>query len=171
MPSADQVPVKTSHSRCTGTGGLSLSPDRPALHYVLFVLPTFTSRRVSARSLPRRGKCDGLLVAFTFGHHGPRHPRNLVGEGDRSNLGWLARQQCGEPRPMFAATLLGIADDRQRAGHEQTAQISVALFAEAAEPFPTSARMLFRYQADPGREIPPRSEGLRISDAGDQSGS
>ena len=25
------------------TSGLSRSPDRPALHYVLFVLPTFTS--------------------------------------------------------------------------------------------------------------------------------
>ena len=26
--------------RCTGTSGLSRSPDRPALHYVLFALPT-----------------------------------------------------------------------------------------------------------------------------------
>jgi hypothetical protein len=32
---------------CTGTCGLSRSPDRPALHYVLFVLPTFTSGRIS----------------------------------------------------------------------------------------------------------------------------
>jgi hypothetical protein len=28
---------------------------------------------------------------------------------------------------------LGIADDRQRAGHEQTAQVAVTLFADAAK--------------------------------------
>ena len=71
---------------------------------------------------------------------------------------------------MFAAVDLGMADDRQRAGHEQTAQVAVTLLADAAEPFPTPARMLLRYQPDPGREIPPRSESLRISDAGDQGG-
>ena len=38
---------KPAFRRCTGTCGLSRSPDRPALHYVLFALPTFTSRRMS----------------------------------------------------------------------------------------------------------------------------
>ena len=33
---------KPAFYRCTGTCGLSRSPDRPALHYVLFALPTFT---------------------------------------------------------------------------------------------------------------------------------
>jgi hypothetical protein len=33
----------------------------------------------SARSRSRR-ECDGFLVAFTLGHHGPRHPCDLVGE-------------------------------------------------------------------------------------------
>jgi hypothetical protein len=31
--------------------GLSRSPDRPALHYVLFALPTFTSRRMTVPAL------------------------------------------------------------------------------------------------------------------------
>src|SRR5262249_10166537 len=39
--------------------------------YVLFALPTFASRRMSARSRSRR-ECDGFLVALTSGHHGPR---------------------------------------------------------------------------------------------------
>src|SRR5215813_3920982 len=45
-----------------------LIADRPALHYVLFALPTFTSRPMSARSQSRR-KCDGFLIAITPGHH------------------------------------------------------------------------------------------------------
>jgi hypothetical protein len=72
---------------------------------------------------------------------------------------------------MLGAMDLGIADDRQRADHKQTAQVAVALFADAAESFPTPAQMLLRHQADPGREISSRSESLRISDAGDQGGS
>src|ERR1700737_4217523 len=108
---------------------------------------------LGAISSSRRER-DGLPVALTLGHHRPRHPRDLVGERDRSDLRWLARQQRGEPWPMFAAVDLGIADDRQRAGHKQTAQVAVALFADAAEPFPTPARMLLRHQPDPSREIP-----------------
>jgi hypothetical protein len=86
----------------------------PALHYVLFALPTFTSRPISARSWLCR-KCDGFLVAITPGHHGPRHSCDLVGERDRGDLGRPARQQCCKPRPMVSAVDLGIADDRQRA--------------------------------------------------------
>src|SRR5262245_22133107 len=37
----------------------------PALHYVLFALPTFRSRRKSARSRSRR-ECDGFFVAITL---------------------------------------------------------------------------------------------------------
>src|SRR6266550_4015001 len=39
-----------------------------------------------ARSrLPR--KCDGIPISFTLGHHGPGHPRNLVGKRDGGDLG------------------------------------------------------------------------------------
>jgi len=39
-----------------------------------------------ARSrLPR--KCDGIPISLTLGHHGPGHPRNLVGERDGGDLG------------------------------------------------------------------------------------
>src|SRR5207302_10068369 len=38
-----------------------------------------------ARSrLPR--KCDGILTSFTLTHHGPGHPRNLVGKRDGGDL-------------------------------------------------------------------------------------
>src|SRR5262249_29393874 len=55
--------------------------------------PNFTSRRMSARSRSRR-ECDGFLVALTPGHHGPRHPCDLVGQRDRRDLGRPPRQQC-----------------------------------------------------------------------------
>jgi hypothetical protein len=48
---------------------------------------------------------------------------------------------------------LGVADDGERAGNKQAAQIAVTPFADTAEPVLTSARVLLRYDADPGREI------------------
>src|SRR5450756_639845 len=99
---------------------------------------------MSARFRLRR-KCDGLLVALALGHHGPDHPRNLVGERDSSHLRRSPRQQCREPGPMFGAMDLGIADDSERAGHEQAAQIAVTLLADTAEPVLASARVLLRY--------------------------
>jgi hypothetical protein len=132
MPSADQVPVKSAFD---GTCGLSRSPDRPALHYVLFALPTFTSRRVSGAISFSRER-DGFFVAFAPGHHSPGHSRNLVGERDSRNLGRPPRQQRREPGSVPGAMDLGIADDRERASHEQAAQIAISLFADTAEPVP-----------------------------------
>jgi hypothetical protein len=71
---------------------------------------------------------------------------------------------------MFGAMDLGIADDGQRACREQAAQIAIALFADAAELTLAPARVLLRHQPNRGGKIPSRSESLRISDAGDQSG-
>jgi site-specific DNA recombinase len=43
---------------------------------------------------------DGLPCSAHSGHHGSRHPCNLVDERVRSNLGWATRQQSRKPRPM-----------------------------------------------------------------------
>ena len=86
-----------------------------------------------ARSrLPRQAR--GLFVTLTLGHHGPGHPRNLVGERDGGDLGRASCLQRREPGPMPGAMDLGIADDGECSGHEQAAQIAIALFADAAEP-------------------------------------
>jgi hypothetical protein len=47
---------------------------------------------VGAISLRR--ECDGFLIALTPGHHGPRHPGDLVGKRDRRDLGRPPCQQC-----------------------------------------------------------------------------
>src|SRR5437868_12246938 len=50
MPSADQVPVKSPHSTMHWHMWVVLIAGSAGLHYVLFALPTFTSRPISARS-------------------------------------------------------------------------------------------------------------------------
>src|SRR3990172_3324348 len=135
--------------RCTGTCGLSRSPDRPALRYVLFALPTFTSRRMAgAISLRRKG--DGFFVTLALGHHGPSHSGDLVGKCDGSDLRWSPGQQRRKPGPMLCAMELGIADHGERAGGEQAAQIAIALLADAAEPVLAPARVLLGHEPDPG---------------------
>jgi hypothetical protein len=64
---------------------------------------------------------------------------------------------------------VGVADDGERAGHEQAAQIAVTLLADIAEPVLASARVLFRHDTDPGREVACWSEGLWISNGSDHS--
>ena len=71
---------------------------------------------------------------------------------------------------MPGAMDFGIADDGQRTGREQAAQIAIAAFADIAEPVLASARVLLRHEPNPGREVPPRPENPRIRDAGNQSG-
>src|SRR5664279_2750003 len=85
-----------------------------------------------ARSRLRR-KRGGFLVSLAFGHHGPDHSRNLVGERDSSNLGRPPCQQRREPGPMPGAMDLGVTDDGERPGHEKAAQIAVTLLADAAK--------------------------------------
>ena len=66
---------------------------------------------------------NSITVTLARGHHRPDHPRNLVGKRDGSHLGGPPRQQCREPGPMFGVMDFGIADDGERPGHEQAAQI------------------------------------------------
>src|SRR5262245_24706357 len=152
MPSADQVPVKNPHSRMqwhmwvvliAGSTGSALRTVRlPNLHITPHV-GAISSRR----------KCDGFLVALTFGHHGPSHPRQLVGERDRGDLRWPPGQQRRKPRPVFGAMDLGIPDHRKCTRCEQASQIAVALFADTAELVLAPTRMLPGHEPDPGRKV------------------
>src|SRR5215211_5270078 len=116
MPSADQVPVKSSHSTMrwhkwvvltAGSTGSALRAVRPPNLHITPVI-----RRDSRLSRKR----DGFLVSLAPGHHGPDHSRDLVGERDGGNLGRPPRQQSREPGPVFGAMDLGVTDDSKRAG-------------------------------------------------------
>src|SRR5450759_973660 len=133
MPSADQVPVISTHltmqwhkwvvliAGSTGSALRAVRPFQPSHH-----------AGCPARSRLRR-ECDGFLVALAPGHHGPGHPRDLVGERDGGDLGRPPRQQCREPGPMLGAMDLGITDDGERSCRKQAAQIPSALLANTAE--------------------------------------
>src|SRR5690349_11809944 len=133
------------------------------------VCPFQPSHHAGSPARSRSGrKRDRFLVAFTSAHHGPHHPRELVGKRNCGHLGWPTHQQGGEPGPVPGTVDLGIADDGQRTGHEQAAQVAITLLADTAEPVSASARMLLGHQPDPGREVASRAECFRVSDAGDQ---
>ena len=147
-------------------------PDRRndrVLHYVLFALPTFTSRHGTRRECSSDPQPERIIVSLTPSHHCPGYSREFVGKGDGSDFGRPSCQQRCDPRPILGAVDLALVpDDGECAGHEQAAQITVPLFADATEPVPTPARVLFGYQPDPGREVPTRSESFRIGDACNQ---
>ncbi len=85
--------------------------------------------------------------------HSTMHWHMWVVLCDGGDLGRSPGQQCREPRAVFGAVDLGIADDSERPSHEQAAQIAVTLFADAAEPVLAPARVLLRNEPDPGREV------------------
>src|SRR5450759_5657575 len=100
MPSADQVPVNSTHSMMrwhkwvvliagsTGSALRAVCPFQPSHH-----------AGCSTRSRLCR-KRDGLLVALAPGHHGPGHAGDLVGKRDGSHLGRPPREQCRKPGPV-----------------------------------------------------------------------
>src|SRR5215216_2919472 len=107
------------------------SPSHPSHHAGFPGAIAFTAQ---ARQVP--------YIAHPLSHHGPSHPRHLVGERNGGDLRRPPRQQCCEPWPMPGAMDLRIADDGECAGCEQAAQIAVALFADTTEPVLATARVL-----------------------------
>src|SRR6478672_6448475 len=117
MPSADQVPVKTSHSTMhwhmwvvliAGSTGSALRAVRPPNLHIAPDVGTISLRR----------QRDGFLVALTLGHHRPCHSCDLVGQRDRSDLRWPPRHQSREPWPVLGAMDFGIADHGERTGRK-----------------------------------------------------
>src|SRR6187401_573371 len=117
MPSADQVPVNSSHSTMlwpmwvvliAGSTGSALRAVRPPNLHI-----TPMAGAISFIPPVRRVPCSARLWPSS-----PKPSSHLIGECDRSDLGGPPRQQCCEPGPMFGAVDLGIADDRQRARRE-----------------------------------------------------
>src|SRR5262245_620620 len=175
MPSADRVPVKTSHSTMlwpmwvvlitgsTGTALRAVSPFQPFDYAVAGAIWSDVAFFLSSQ-------CDGFSVALASGHHRPGHACDLVGERDRSDFRRSAREQVGQPGPVLGAVDLGIADHGKCSGTEEGAQISIALLGDIAELLLATAGILLRHEANPRREVPARSERSRISNACDQRG-
>src|SRR6476619_6561076 len=98
MPCADQVPVNSTHS---------------TMRWHEWVVLTAGSTGPALRAV----RPPNLHIT-------PDIQRDLVGECDGGELGRPSGQQRREPGPMLGAVDLGIADDGERAGREQAAQIA-----------------------------------------------
>jgi hypothetical protein len=122
MPSADRVPVKSSHSTMlwpewvvpiTGSTSSALHtvcPFQPFFHAIAGAI----AFAISAAGLPR--KRHGFLITLTFGHHRPSHPGELIGKRNGRDLcGPPVEQRC-QPRPVLGAVLQRIFDDGQGTG-------------------------------------------------------
>src|ERR1700755_249592 len=88
MPSADQVPVKSTHSKMpwpmwvvliAGSTGAALSAVRPPNHYV--------TSDVRCDLVSSRRKSGGFIVMFVPCHHRPGHSSEFIGERNGCNLG------------------------------------------------------------------------------------
>src|SRR5215831_19057747 len=117
MPSADQVPIESPHSRMhggkwvvliAGSTGSALRAVGPPNLYI-------TS---DVRRDPLCRKRNRFLIMLALDHHSPSHSGDFVGKCDGGDFGWSPRQQCREPGPMLGAMDFGVADDGERAGHE-----------------------------------------------------
>src|SRR5664280_1612024 len=118
MPSADQVPVNSTHSMmrwhkwvvliagATGSALRAVCPFQPSHH------AGWPTRSRLCR------KRDGFLVSLAPGHHGPGHAGDLVGRiglvpkqhssGGKDRLGGISKQGDRYLRSLFVAGALAV---------------------------------------------------------------
>lgn len=98
-------------------------------------------------------------------------PRRPVGHSDCGKTHRLPRQQVCDARIHQGWAYPRTPDERCHADHQQATKILVAHLGDPTHPLLASARVLQRVEAEPGSELPARSELLRIGDRGSKRGS
>ena len=96
-------------------------------------------------------------------HDRPDDPRGLVRHRDGGDPCGLSRQQIGQARIYLPGIVPCTAHKRRHTDDEQLAQVFVAHLADTTEPFFATARLLKWRQSQPGSELPPRAELMRIA--------
>src|SRR5215212_8435947 len=112
------------------------------------------------------GRCASrrLPVDFAAGHYGPDDPRHFVCEGNGREFARLAAEQLAQPwRGQLAVRPAGVPDHRGGTGHQPRPQPFMARAADPAQALLAAGGMLARGQAEPGREVTARLEGLRVN--------
>src|SRR5580704_9208717 len=106
------------------------------------------------------------LVARTIGfatcHDRPDDPRGLVRHRDGGYPSGLSRQQIRQAWIDLTGIVFCTAYKRRHPDNEQLAQVFVAHLGDMTEPLFATARLLKWRQSQPGGELPPRAELMRI---------
>jgi len=76
----------------------------------------------------------------------------------------FSREQIRQAWINLPRILLCTAHKRRHANNEQLAQVLVAHLGDAPEPFLATTRLLKWRQSQPGRELSPRAELMRVGD-------
>src|ERR1035441_5335150 len=87
----------------------------------------------------------------------------LVGKRHRDHLERFAGEKLCEPR-ILLRLMARVSQYRAGSDHQNASQIAIASFRDRPELLFAAGRILARHQPDPGREVTPRSENLRIRD-------
>ena len=96
-------------------------------------------------------------------HQLPGDPRHLVGERHRRELGGLALDERFKPAGrVFRRAPARPPDHRGRPDHEQAAQHRIAGAGDPPRPRLAGRRMVARRQPEPGGEVAPRLEEMRV---------
>src|ERR1700732_391161 len=96
-------------------------------------------------------------------HDRPDDPRGLVRHRDGGHPGGFSCEQIRKAWIEFGIFLC-TAHKRGRADNEQLAQVLVAHLGDTTKPLFATARLLKWRQSQPGSELPPRAELMRIGD-------
>ena len=118
------------------------------LSYSCAILPLTISGWAGRRS---RGGCS---VDFFARHHRPGNARCLIREGDSRDLRWFALEELRHPW-LARGILARHAHHRGRTNDKQSAEVTVALLGDPAEPFLSTRAVWPRCESEPPRELTP----------------
>ena len=105
-----------------------------------------------------------LLIDLAARHHRPDDTRGLVRQRHSHQAHGLALQQGEQIRISRLRFALCVSHHGGHTNDEQLAKIAIAHLGDASEPFFATTRLLERGQPQPGCELPPGAELMRVSD-------
>src|SRR5918993_2516429 len=162
----------TSMPRARSALSRSGSPD-PASPTLRHTCPSTSSPRRQPHARPCLRSDGRSSVDPALGEQRPALGGGLVGERDNTQHWRLAREHPAEPGAGRHAFALGPAHHAAGGDDEKTWGRALAQGGGSAEPLLAAARVLHGREADPGGEVPTRSEALgwrreRLDGGGDQ---
>ena len=99
-----------------------------------------------------------FLISFAPAQHGPGDARGRVGHREQHDVGRPAGEQAGEPGRADLLLASRPAEMGARTMHQQASDVAVSALGNMPEPLLAAARVLLRYQTQPGGDLARRAE-------------